>query len=142
MGVREARCGLRLPGEPLANILLEGELGRKNLDRYPALEAFIPGTIDHTHPTSTNLPLNSVGGTESFGETCGKRSVAGHGKQSVPALGERQPNPSLPHTCRTGAAGRDRSLALTNHVDRGQFGREDPVRNCGEPRIVLYEPPN
>src|ERR671921_376979 len=91
--VGQAGSGLCLAGEPLAYILLERELGRKNLDRDPPLEPFVTGTVDDAHPAPANLPLDSVGGTEGFGETCGKRSVAGHGKQSVPALPERQPNP-------------------------------------------------
>jgi hypothetical protein len=95
VGMGQAGSGLRLAGKPFANILLERELRRKHLDCDSALEPFIPGPVDDTHSSSTDLPLDGVGGTESFGETCGKRSVAGHGKQSVPALRERQPNPSL-----------------------------------------------
>jgi hypothetical protein len=93
VGVGQAGRGLCLSGEPLAYVLLEGELGRKNLDRDSPLEPFVAGTVDDAHPAPANLALDSVGGTESFGETCGKRSVAGHGNQSVPALPERQPNP-------------------------------------------------
>src|SRR5918993_5754990 len=136
--MRKAGGGLRLPGEPFADILLERELRRKHLDGNPALEPFIAGTVDNTHSASTNLPLDGIGGTEGFGETCGKGSFAGHGKQSVPALRERQPNPhSLVR--RTGCPGSRRSPALTNHVDRGQYGRRG---HAGGSRFGPRQPGN
>ena len=135
--VRETGGGLRLTGEPLSDILLERELRRKHLDRYAPLEPFIPGTVDNAHPASTNLPFDCVGGTECFGEACGKRSVAGHGNQSVPALRERQPNPRE----RTGQdrLSRQQSEAATDESCRSGpiwQGRQCSTFGCGQRRAL------
>ncbi len=116
MRVREPRGGLGLTGEPLANVLLEGELGRKHLDRHAALEALVAGPVHYAHAAATDLALDRVRISKGFGETGGERPVGGHGKQSVPAHPGRQPN--------------GEKSSLTQTLIWGQFGR------AGEPRAT------
>ena len=60
VGVRQARGGLRLAGEALADFLLEGELGREHLDRDAALQPLVAGAIDHPHPASADLAFDRI----------------------------------------------------------------------------------
>ena len=60
--VRVGQLGgrLGLAGEPLADVLLEGELGWKNLDGHAALEPLVAGPVHHTHPAAADLALDGV----------------------------------------------------------------------------------
>ena len=60
VGMGEPRSGLRLAREARADLLLEGEFGRKDLDGDPSMQALIPGAVDHAHPTAADLPFYRV----------------------------------------------------------------------------------
>jgi hypothetical protein len=82
--VRKARGGLRLTAEPLTDIQLECQLGRKNLDGDAALEAIITGAVHDAHPAPSNLALDCVGISQGFGETNGEGPVCSHGNNLYP----------------------------------------------------------
>ena len=68
--------GLRLTGEPLADILLEGELRREHLNGYAALEPVIPGAVHHTHAAPPNLAFDRIGVSQGLRQTGGERLEA------------------------------------------------------------------
>ena len=75
--------GLRLAGEPLADVLLEGQLGGQHLDRHPALEPLVPGAVDHAHPAPADFALDGIRVTQRRGEPGRQRLVGrgGHGRK-------------------------------------------------------------
>jgi hypothetical protein len=58
--VGEASRRLGFAGEPLADVALEGELGREDLDCDPALEPLVTRPVDHAHSAPPDLPLQRV----------------------------------------------------------------------------------
>ena len=73
VGMREPGRRLRLAGESLADVLLEGELGRQHLDGHPALQPFVARAIDHAHAAAPDLALDRIRVTERLGEAGGER---------------------------------------------------------------------
>jgi hypothetical protein len=71
----QPRGGLGLSGEPLPDVLLEGELGRQHLDRHPALQPLVPGAIDHPHAPSADLAFDGISVAQSGGEAGGEGLV-------------------------------------------------------------------
>ena len=67
--------GLRLAGESLADVLLKGELGRKDLDGHPALKPFVAGAVDHAHPSAPDLALDRISITQCLAQTGGERLI-------------------------------------------------------------------
>ena len=80
MGVAQLGGGLGLAGEPLADVLLEGELRGKHLDRDPALEPLVAGAVDHPHAAAADLALDGICVTQRLGEP--GRPVAGRMERS------------------------------------------------------------
>src|SRR6185295_3692047 len=76
MRVRQPGRGLGLPGKSLPDVLLEGQLGGKHFDGNPPLEPFVPGAIDHSHPSPPDLTLDGVGVAQGIGQADCQRSVA------------------------------------------------------------------
>ena len=70
VGMGQPRRRLGLAGEPLADVLLEGELGREDLDRDAALEPLVAGPVHHAHPAAADLALDGVGVPQRLGEAC------------------------------------------------------------------------
>ena len=75
----QPRGRLGLAGEPLPDILLEGELGRQHLDRDAALQPLVPGAIDDAHAASADLTLDGIGVAQSAGEAGGEGLLGGTG---------------------------------------------------------------
>jgi hypothetical protein len=73
--------GLCLAGEPLADVLLERQLGGQDLDRHPALEPLVPGSVDDAHAAPPDLALYGVCITQCRGEPSGERLVGGGGHE-------------------------------------------------------------
>ena len=61
VGMGQPGGGLRLAGEALADVLLEGELGRQHLDGDPALEPLVAGAVHHAHPAAADLAFERIG---------------------------------------------------------------------------------
>ena len=76
MGVGETGGGLSLTGEPLADILLECELGREHLDRHPSLEPLVTGAVHHAHAAPPDLAFDRIRVSQGLGETGGQRLAA------------------------------------------------------------------
>ena len=53
----QLRSSLRLAQKARADVRPEGQLGREQLDRHIALQAFVPGEIDDTHPPAPDLTV-------------------------------------------------------------------------------------
>ena len=87
------RRGLGLAGEPLADVLLEGELGRKDLDGDAALKPLVAGPVDHAHPAAADLALDGIRVAQRLGEPGRQRLIGrvGHGRWHLwgRARGER-----------------------------------------------------
>ena len=83
VGMGQLGGGLRLAGEPLADVLLEGELGGQDLDGDPALEPLVAGAVDDAHAAPPDLALDGVGVTQRRGEPGRQRLVGGggHGRE-------------------------------------------------------------
>ena len=79
--VGEAGSGLRLAGEPLTDVLLEGELGREHLDGHAALKPLVARTVHHSHAPAPDLPLDGVCSAQSFAQAGCQGFIAwrGHG---------------------------------------------------------------
>ena len=84
--------GLGLASEPLADVLLEGELRRENLDRYPALQPLVAGAVDHAHAAATDLSLDGVCVAQRRGEPSRQRLVVrgGHRRECPEATGAKR----------------------------------------------------
>ena len=84
VGVGQPGGGLRLAGEALPDVLLEGELGRQDLDGDPALEPLVAGAVHHAHAATADLALDGIGAAQRLGEPSSQRLVRriGHGRQS------------------------------------------------------------
>ena len=79
VGVGQLGGRLGLAGEPLPDVLLEGQLRRQHLDRHPALEALVPGAVDHPHAAAADLPLDGVGVAQGLAEPRRQRLIGGVG---------------------------------------------------------------
>jgi hypothetical protein len=88
VGMGKLRGSLSFSGEALADVLLESQLGGKDLDGDPALEPLVPGAIDDSHPAPPDLTLDGIGVPQRLGESRRQRLVRRicHGRQSVLAL--------------------------------------------------------
>ncbi len=84
--------GLRLAGEPLADVLLEGELGRQDLDGHPALQPLVPGAVHHAHAAAADFSLDGIGVTQRRGEPSRQRLVGrgGHRREGPEATGAKR----------------------------------------------------
>ena len=76
MGMGEPGGRLRFAGEPLADILLESELGRQHLDGDPALEPLVAGAVHYAHAAPPNLAFDRVRAPKASRETGGERFLA------------------------------------------------------------------
>jgi len=85
VGMAQAGRGLGLAGEPLADVLLEGKLGREHLDGDPALEPLVASAVHHAHAAPADLALDGVGVSQGRGEAGRKGLVsgAGHGVEAA-----------------------------------------------------------
>ena len=81
--------GLRLALEALADVLLEGELGRQHLDRDPALELLVARAVDDAHAAPPDFSLEGVGGAQRLSDASGKRLVDcfGHPRDGLRSYG-------------------------------------------------------
>ncbi len=73
--------GLCLTGEPLADVLLERQLGGQHLDRHPALEPLVPGPVHDAHTAPSDFTLDGIGVTQRRGEPGGERLVGRGGHE-------------------------------------------------------------
>ena len=101
VGMGQPRRRLRLAGEALPDVLLEGELGRKHLDGHPPLQPLVAGAIHHAHAAPADLALDGVGVPQSGAksgraEACerdrSRQRGAGAACGKLPCCLEKQPN--------------------------------------------------
>ena len=90
VGMAQLGRGLRLAGEPLADVLLERQLRRQHLDRDPALEPLVPGAIHHAHAAPPDLALDGVGVAQGRGEPGRQRLVSRGGHRRPETEGSEQ----------------------------------------------------
>ena len=88
MGVGQPGGRLGLAGEPLADVLLKGELGRQHLDGDPALEPLVARPVDHAHPATPDLALDGIGIPERLGEARRQRLIGRVGHETSRLWGE------------------------------------------------------
>ncbi len=79
VGMGEAGRGLGLAGEALADLLLECELRREDLDGDPTLQPIVGCTVHHAHAAAPDFTLDGVRVAEGVRESSGKRLVVGFG---------------------------------------------------------------
>ncbi len=72
----QPRRGLRLAGEPLADLGLEGQLGREHLDGDPPLEPLVARAVHHSHAPPPDLALDRVGVAKGFVQAWRERRVS------------------------------------------------------------------
>ena len=89
MGVGQPGGGLGLAGKALADVLLEGELGRQHLDGDAALEPLVPRPVDHPHPATPDLALDGIGIPQRLGEARRQRPIGRVGHETS-RLGARR----------------------------------------------------
>ena len=125
--------GLRLAGEALADVLLEGELGRQHLDGDPALEPLVAGAVDHAHAAAADLALDGIRVAQRLGEA---RRAAAY-------------RPSRSSACRLWAtASRGEKLRSVGTAEHGRQSVPGPARQLAgnltrrrrPPRIASRKP--
>ena len=70
---------LRLALEPLADVLLEGELRGQHLDGDAALQPLVARAVNDAHAAATDLPFDGIGVAQRLSDASGKWLVYGFG---------------------------------------------------------------